>query len=531
VLEQAGHTSLIVNGQADASDHLLDQFTQTMISAIPAMMVPNAERALIIGLGSGQTAGHLLHYPVEEVEVVEISTGVVEASRFFDEINGRPLIDDRLELITQDAKNYLLTRPEKRYDLILSEPSNPWIAGIGGLFTREYFTTLKERLEPGGVAAQWIQVYEISDETLNSVLVTFTEVFPFVSLWGMSTTDLLLVGSAQPITWDFEAAEAKFDLPGVKHDLEQLAVDDLFSLLTHQIMSPIRMAEFVVLGGRLNLDNFPFLEYQAPKAFYLNEQASLYLGYDERRRTMRNSGLALTTYMNGRDPTPEQLQRVERYVRMSGGMYPGLGVSATAAWLEAVPGDEEARAAALRNGVTGLLAAAEEAEQLYLSQPEDPASLRWFVDLVLGTYDQLHNVLWNATDLAEILLSHLPLAAEKYADHYLYYMYRLAQVEYDQGAYESAEETLNLVVEALGDPARPSDNRVTLDNALTGLGRILLRAGRHGEARLRFQEAYLVNQQNRAAVCYLVELDAQLTSGRFFTISELLGEEGGADGG
>ncbi len=287
VLEQAGHTSLIVNGKADASDHLLDQFTQTMISAIPAMMVPDAERALIIGLGSGQTAGHLLRYPVEKVEVVEISAGVVEASRFFDEINGRPLIDDRVELITQDAKNYLLTRPDNRYDLILSEPSNPWIAGIGGLFTLEYFTTLKERLEPGGVVAQWIQVYEISDETLNSVLVTFTEVFPFVSLWGMSTTDLLLVGSAQPLTWNFEAAGAQFDLPGVKYDLEQLAVDDLFSLLPHQIMSPIRMAEFVVLGGRLNLDEFPFLEYQAPKAFYLNEQASLYLGYDERRRGSR----------------------------------------------------------------------------------------------------------------------------------------------------------------------------------------------------------------------------------------------------
>ncbi len=317
----------------------------------------------------------------------------------------------------------------------------------------------------------------------------------------------------------------------MKYDLEQLAVDDLFSLLTHQIMSPIRMAEFVVLGGRLNLDEFPFLEYQAPKAFYLNEQASLYLGYDERRRTMRNSDLALATYVNGRDPTPEELQRVERYVRRSGGMYPGLGVSAAAAWLEAVPDDEEARAAALRNGITGLLAAAEEADRLYLSQPEDPASLRWFVDMLLGTYDQLHTVLWDATDLAAILLSNLPLAADKYAEQYPYYMYRLAQVEYDQGEYDSAEETLNLVIEALEDPARPSDNRVTLDNALTNLGRILMRAGRHGEARSRFQEAYLVNRLNRAAVCYLVELDPQLTSGRFFTISELLGEAGGADGG
>lgn len=531
VMEQGGYTSLIVNGKADASDHLLDQFTQTMISAIPAMMVPDAERALIIGLGSGQTAGHLLRYPVEAVEVVEISSGVVEASRFFDEINGRPLADDRVELITQDAKNYLLTRPDNRYDLILSEPSNPWIAGIGGLFTLEYFTTLKERLEPGGVVAQWIQVYEISDETLNSVLVTFAEVFPFVSLWGMSTTDLLLVGSAQPITWNFAAAEAKFELPGVKHDLEQLAVDDLFSLLTHQIMSPIRMAEFVVLGGRLNLDEFPFLEYQAPKAFYLNEQATRYLSYDERRRTMENSDLALTAYTDSRDPTPQELQRVERYLQRSGSMYPGLGPSATAAWLQVDPGDAEARAAALRNGVTGLLAATREAGQLLRTRPDDSAALRWYVELLLTTYDQLHSVLWEATELATPLLTYLPVAAEQYPELYLYYMYRLAQVEYDQGDYGSAEATLDLVINALGDMSRAGDSRVTLDTALTNLGRIMLKTGRHGEARSRFQEAYLVNRQNLAAIFYLVELDGELTSGRFFSISEMLGEKGGEGGG
>ncbi|MFC1500540.1 fused MFS/spermidine synthase [Candidatus Zixiibacteriota bacterium] len=522
VLGQGDHVTLVVNGKADASNHLHDQLTQTMIAAIPAMMVPDAERALIVGLGSGQTAGHLLRYPVKEVEVVEISPGVVEASRFFHEINGEPLADERVELIMQDAKTYLLTRPENKYNLILSEPSNPWIAGIGGLFTLEYFQTLKERLEPGGVVAQWIHVYEMSDETLNSVLITFSEIFPYVSLWGMSTTDLLLVGSAQPIDWDFDAASKAFDIPGVRSDLQQLAVNDLFGLLAHQIMSPVRLAEFVVLGGRLNLDEFPWLEYQAPKAFYLNEKAELFLGFDERRRTVRNTDLSFTAFLNGRDPTPLELEGMERCIRLVDGMFPGLGPSAAAAWIEAAPGDGNARSAALRNGVIGQLAMIEEAGELSRSKPADPATLQRYADLLLDTYSRLHSVLWDAPDIAATLRSILPRAAELLDGQYLYYMYRLAQVEYDQGENESAMETLSMVLEALNDPSRPRDIRVTRDNVLTNLGRVMLHSEQYSEARLVFQEAYLINPQNRVAVFYLIELDAEMTSGRFLPMSAFI---------
>ncbi|MFC1629100.1 fused MFS/spermidine synthase [Gemmatimonadota bacterium] len=529
VLGQGEFTTLVVNGKADASNHLLDQLTQTMIAAIPAMLVPDATRALIVGLGSGQTAGHLLRYPVEEVEVVEISPGVVEASRFFEEINGEPLADDRVDLIMQDAKTYLLTRPDKRYDLILSEPSNPWIAGIGGLFTLEYFLTLKDRLEPGGVVAQWIHVYEISDETLNSVLVTFSEAFPYVSLWGMSTTDLLLVGSTQPIEWDIDAASAAFDIPGVSSDLQRVAVNDLFGLLSHQIMSPVRLAEFVVLGGRLNLDEFPWLEYQAPKAFFLNEQAVLFLGFDERHRAMRNSDLMLTTYLDGRDPTPRELEGMERYIRRVDGMFPGLGPSAAAAWLEAEPGEEDARAAALRNGVIGQLAMIEEAGALYRNRPDDPSTVQRYADLLLDTYGRLHSVLWDAPDIAAILRSLLPGAAILLDEQYLYYMYRLAQVEYDQGENEMAEEILNQVLEALNDPSRLQDSRVVRDNVLTNLGRVMLHSEQYAGARLAFQEAYLINRQNRVAAFYLIELDSARTSGRFIPISALIRE--GSDGG
>ena len=308
-----------------------------------------------------------------------------------------------------------------------------------------------------------------------------------------------------------------------------MGVDDLFGLLALQIMSPIRMAEFVVLGGRLNLDEFPYLEYQAPKAFYLNEQAALYLGFDERHRTMRNTGLTLTTYLDGRKPTPLELQRMELNIRRTGGMFPGLGPSAAAAWLEAEPDDEEARAAALRSGVIGQLATLEEAGRLYRARPDDLSSIQRYVDQLLVTYDRLHSVLWDASDIAATLRSLLPRAADLLEEHYLYYMYRLAQVEYDQGDAETAEETLHRVIEALADPARSRDTRVVKDTVLTNLGRIMLNSGKYAEARLVFQDAWLINRQNRVAAFYLIELDAGLTSGRFLPLSALLG--GGVGGG
>jgi len=290
------------------------------------------------------------------------------------------------------------------------------------------------------------------------------------------------------------------------------------------------MAEFVALGGRLNLDEFPYLEYQAPKAFYLNEQATFYLGFDERRRTMRNCNLALSRYLDGRDPTPGELKGMERYIRRDHGMFPGLGPPGVAAWMEVEPGDEDARIAALRAGLIGQLAMIEEAGELYRTRPDDPSIIRSYVDLLLEAYDRLHSVLWDASDIADKLRSLLPRAADFPGAHDLYYMYRLAQVEYDQGNIEIAERTFRQVLDALDDPERPRDTRVVRENVLIHLGRVLLTMGNYTEARLVFQKAYLINRQNRVAVFYLIELDVDLGSGRFLPRSALIGErsEGGS---
>lgn len=539
VLRRNENFSLIVNGKADASTYMRDSVTQTLIAAISAMMVPSAKRALVIGLGSGQTAGHLLQYPVQRVEVVEISPGVVRASRFFDHMNGRPLDDPRTVLVTQDAKTYLLTRPHARYDLILSEPSNPWIAGIGGLFTVEYFSAMKERLEPGGVMAQWIHTYEQNDETLGCVLLTFCEAFPYVTVWGMSVTDLVLVGSNEPVSWDFESSRTAFQRPGVAADLARISMGDLFTLLNQQLMSPLRVAEVTSLGGRLNTNNFPFLEYQAPRIFFLNTEATLHALFDERNWTLRNTGLELARYLEGREPTPAELVNSIDCIRDTGGMLPRLEASATAAWLEMEPDTPAGVEEAILTGYLSLKASVDKTAKLARDDPNNHRYLKMYAKALLDAYDLTRSVVYRADGLAAQLLEVLPRAAELVAEERKYYLYRLGQVFYDQGRYDETVETMTEVVDLLGASADPTgllrllqpgkeeipanlgptvDPRMPPDYVLIYLGRALLKLERYEEALEVFRRGYELNPRNPVVSFYFAELHKGFTSGRYFSL-------------
>ncbi len=536
VLRTGQEVSLVVNGKADASTFRNDQITQTLIAAIPAAMVPDARRALVVGLGSGQTAGHLLHYPVERVEVVEISPGVVAASRFFDHINGRPLDDPRTELATQDAKTFLLTRPDARYDLILSEPSNPWIAGIGGLFSLEYFRTLRDRLEPGGAVAQWIHAYEQDDETLACVLLTFGEVFPFVTVWSMSNADLLLVGTRQPPVWDFPRAAEALEREAVAGDLARIGLRGLFTLLSRQLMSPLRVGEANSLGGWINTDDHPFLEYRAPRAFFLDRQATLHVRFDERNRTLRNTRLALKDYLDGRVPTVRELTDLDEYLEGSGESLPRLHASVAAAWSTSAPADAHAADRALRFGVVAQRAAVEEAARLWRRTPDDSLRTVTYIDLLTEAYATLRSAFYDASDLAGQLLEVLPAAADRLVSNRGYYHYLHGQVAYDQGRYDLALASLDQTRQLLGLAADPTalrqilsrlspeqgkslvpvtDPRTPPGNVLVYLARTQFEVGLIDQARETFRSAYRVDPRNTVAAFWLVELDNQLGSGRF----------------
>src|SRR6185503_12655890 len=143
---------------------------------------PSPKEACEIGLGSGVTAGSALAHSLRRLDAVEISPEVAVAARLFSRFNRGALDDPRLTLRVADGRNHLL-RTDRRYDVIISEPSNPWMAGVSSLFTRDFFLLARSRLAAGGVFCQWTHVYNMHSRDLRSVVAGFTDAFPSSALF------------------------------------------------------------------------------------------------------------------------------------------------------------------------------------------------------------------------------------------------------------------------------------------------------------------------------------------------------------
>ena len=197
--------SLAINGRANASDSIYDMPTQVMLGQLPLLIAPRIENGLIIGYATGITVGAMLQSPIQSVTCVELERGTVAASEFFNHINNRPLDDPRTKLIIDDARTFLRVTPN-RYDIIVSEPSHPWVPGVANLFTEEFFELGRARLREDGIWVQWVQIYQLSTESLRSVLATYHKVFPHVLVFRVGGLnkgkDLLLIGSNQPLNLD-----------------------------------------------------------------------------------------------------------------------------------------------------------------------------------------------------------------------------------------------------------------------------------------------------------------------------------------
>ncbi|MBI5242502.1 MAG: fused MFS/spermidine synthase [Elusimicrobia bacterium] len=275
-----GGLSLKINGKVDAST-IGDMPNQMLVAHVPLLLRPQSREALVIGLGSGVTVGSALAHPVERVDVVEISRAVAEAARLVAAQNRSALGDPRVNVILDDAKAFLKTA-RRRYDLIVSEPSNTWVAGAASLYTREFYRDARARLKDGGLFVQWFHLYEMNDASLRLVLRTFASEFKDLSLWETTPgKDLLVVGSGGPVEADFAAMARAFERREVRADLARIGISRLTTLLSLQAADDAA-ARAVSGEGPLNEDRFPILEYEAPKAFWLNRSAELLKGEGQR---------------------------------------------------------------------------------------------------------------------------------------------------------------------------------------------------------------------------------------------------------
>ncbi len=257
--------SMAINGRTNASDSIYDMPTQVMLGQIPLLIAPRIDTGLIIGYATGVTVGAMLQSPIQSVTCLELEPGTVAGSKFFDHVNNRPLDDPRTSLIIDDARAFLRVTPN-RYDMIVSEPSHPWVPGVANLFTQEFFELGRARLNDEGIFVQWVQIYQLSTESLRSVLATYHKVFPHVLVFRVGGLnkgkDLLLVGSNRPVNLDrlperfmdqrMAAEMARVDLKS------EGAVRDWF------VCDESRLGP-AVAGAKINTDDNMHIEMTVPR--------------------------------------------------------------------------------------------------------------------------------------------------------------------------------------------------------------------------------------------------------------------------
>ena len=225
ITERGDQKFFYVSGKSEASSALLDMRLQRMMGHLPALVhsVSNIgstpQSVLVVGFGAGVTAGSFVPYPeVSSIVICELEPLIPPASdEFFGKENNHVLRDPRARVIYDDARHYILTTPEK-FDVITTDPIHPWVKGTSTLYSREYYELVKRHLNTGGVAAQWLPIYESDEDTVKTELATFFSVFPNATVWSNYLNgdgyDLVLLGAPDPAPIDVDALQRRLDQPG-----------------------------------------------------------------------------------------------------------------------------------------------------------------------------------------------------------------------------------------------------------------------------------------------------------------------------
>jgi spermidine synthase len=255
--------SLAVDGKVDATSGA-DMLTQRLLAHVPFLVAESPRNALVIGLGSAVTAGAALSHDPASVTAVEISPEVVQAARsYFAQASGHALDDPRLRLVIGDARQHVLATRE-RYDVIISEPSNPWMAGVSALFTREFFAMVKSRLAEGGVFCQWGHLYNMGEGDLKTLIATFRDVFPGARIYLISEADILIVGGS--VSTELRAGRLGSIHLRARQDLtaSRLKPETLSAIPTVPLSDLSPWLE----GAKLHTDDRPVLDFSAPLSIH-----------------------------------------------------------------------------------------------------------------------------------------------------------------------------------------------------------------------------------------------------------------------
>ncbi|HKS24929.1 MAG TPA: spermidine synthase, partial [Thermoanaerobaculia bacterium] len=252
--------AFIVNGKSDGHARL-DAGTQIMGGILPALLHPNPRRAAVVGLGTGSTAGWLGAVPsIEHVDVVEIEPAIGHVAEACTPVNHGVLANRKVSIVYGDGREFLLSRGAG-YDIISSEPSNPYRAGIANLFTTDFYRAALSRLNRGGLFVQFLQAYEVDAPTIRTIYASLTAVFGEVETWQSGSGDLLLVASAAPVAHRWDDVDARLRRqPWHSGVRDAWAVVDTAGVYARYVCGTAT-AKRLATGARRNTDDRPVVEY------------------------------------------------------------------------------------------------------------------------------------------------------------------------------------------------------------------------------------------------------------------------------
>jgi spermidine synthase len=268
---QDGVRFLAVDGKTDAgTPRAHDMKAQVLLGQLPLLFHPEPDRVFIVGLGSGVTVGSILTHDVRIVDCAEFSKSVIEATQYFSGVNHHALEDERLRIIPRDARNVLMTS-DKDYDVIISQPSNPWISGQSSLFSLEWYRVVKKHLVNGGMFAQWVPAYHMSKRDVRIIIHTLRSVFPHVTAWtsGSAGELILIAKKGKELKISYEEFREKIASSRIHDDISRLGYDpDLlpfwtFTMNEHDIS--VYLYSDLARPVRKNTDDLLITEFSTPK--------------------------------------------------------------------------------------------------------------------------------------------------------------------------------------------------------------------------------------------------------------------------
>lgn len=273
------------NGKTDASTYPTDMANQLLLGYVPMLLHPAPRDVFVLGLGTGVTAAAVARFPVRRIDIGELEPAALEAARFFEAQNRAVLDDPRVRTLIGDGRNRLLAARDQ-YDVVISDPSDVWVAGMATLFTREFYETVRARLRPGGLMVQWIHTHTLAPPEFALLLATFRSVFPHMSLWSPGVGDLILMGSVDPVGWEYARLSTRFaQTPGAREDLQSVGIWHPVAVFAAFVAGEEPLAAYTASVRQLHRDDRPVLEFVTPRFLYVDTTA----GINDALQTLRST--------------------------------------------------------------------------------------------------------------------------------------------------------------------------------------------------------------------------------------------------